>query len=64
MTPFIDVLLREFSSDLPLMEESLKEDVFRIAARTRCKEILELAPFYDKTPLSEAIECLRTQYGW
>ena len=64
MTPFIDVLLRELSSDLPLMEESLREDVFRTAARTRCKEILDLAPFYDKTTLSEAIESLRTQYGW
>jgi hypothetical protein len=64
MTPFVDVLLRELCTDLPLMEESLRQDDFQNAARARCRELLELAPFYDKTSLTDAIESLRSRYGW
>jgi hypothetical protein len=64
MTPYVEALLRELSSDLPLMCESMDRAQLREAAMFRCSEILTLSPHLDVPSASLAMERLRDIYGW
>ena len=64
MTPYVEVLVRELSSDLALMRESMDRAQFREAAMFRCSEILTLSPQLDVPSASLAMERLRELYGW